>query len=145
MSEADTPAGYPLAGGCLCRQVRFAIARPPYSVAFCHCRLCQLAHGAPTVAWASVPRAGLEVTGEVRWHASSAKAERGFCPVCGSSLFFRFRAATLDIDVATACLDDPEALPPEYHTWDAARPRWLELADHLPRHPDDGPDGPVMG
>ena len=90
-----------------------------------------------------MPRAGLAVTGQVSWYASSEKAERGICPVCGSSLFFRFRESTLDIDVATACLDDPEALPPEYHTWDMARPRWLELADHLPRYRDDGPDGPV--
>jgi hypothetical protein len=45
-------------GGCLCGAIRYHIAAPPVEALYCHCRICQRAHGAPVVAWLTVDLAG---------------------------------------------------------------------------------------
>jgi hypothetical protein len=42
-------------GGCLCGAVRYRIEALPTDIAYCHCRMCQKASGAPAMAWATVP------------------------------------------------------------------------------------------
>ena len=41
-----------------------------------------------------------------------------------------------EIDVTTASLDDPEAMPPRDQTHTKTRLRWVCLADGLPTYPD---------
>lgn len=41
-----------------------------------------------------------------------------------------------EIDVTTASLDDPEAMPPRDQTHTKTRLRWVRLADGLPTYPD---------
>ena len=55
----------------------------------CHCAQCRKQSG-HYFASSDVPRAALTVHGEdkVTWFASSEKVRRGFCSVCGSSLFW---------------------------------------------------------
>lgn len=74
-------------GGCLCGAVAFEVTPPLRDVFLCHCIQCRRWAGH---AWAAsaVPPERLAVTGEVRWFRSSDHARRGFCPVCGSSLFW---------------------------------------------------------
>ena len=89
------------------------------------------------VAWFSVPRQGYRVTaGEAARYASSPGAVRTFCPRCGTPLTFEAEAHPDEIDVTTASLDDPEALPPRDHTRTATRLSWVRLADGLPQYPE---------
>ena len=53
----------------------------------CHCAQCRKWSG-HFFASADIPREALTVQGEVTWFHSSEKVRRGFCPTCGSSLFF---------------------------------------------------------
>jgi hypothetical protein len=130
-----------LTGGCLCGAVRYTVSGRPASVGYCHCRLCRHSVGAPVVPWASYPPARVAWTsGAPVWYRSSAKAERGHCAVCGTSLAFRYVAGGPTVDITLASLDDPEALRPEYHIWTDSQLHWFDVADHLPRYPDDGPD-----
>jgi len=130
-------------GGCLCGAVRYRIAAEPTSVAYCHCRMCQRAGGAPVMAWATVPADAFAfVRGKPATYASSTFAERQFCPRCGSPLTFRYRPETGEGDVTVASLDHPDALPPQYHIWTASRPAWFDTTDSLPRHRERGPDSP---
>ncbi len=76
-------------GSCLCGAVRLEIRgelRPPDA---CHCVQCRKHSGH---VWAStdISRDALTVHGaqEVSWFSSSAKFRRGFCRVCGSTLFW---------------------------------------------------------
>ena len=109
----------PLRGGCLCGQVRYAIAPLPSQTSiidagYCHCRLCQRASGAPVVAWATVRRAALHMlAGTGTTYASSAKGRRTFCPRCGTALFFTHADQPDTVDITLASLDDPAALTPE--------------------------------
>ncbi|MEM8957150.1 MAG: GFA family protein, partial [Pseudomonadota bacterium] len=82
-----------LTGGCLCGAVRYRLAEPPKNYGACHCGMCRKFSGGIEL--------GLEVPpGGVTWedethlkvYKSSEWAERGFCDVCGSSLFWRLTA-----------------------------------------------------
>ncbi len=122
-----------LVGGCRCGQVRYRTAAAATNQTICHCADCRRSTGAPMVAWFTVPPTTLEITGQPRTHASSPGITRSFCPACGTSLTYQSRPD--EIDVTTASLDHPEAVPPRDHTMAAGQLPWVELADGLPRYP----------
>jgi hypothetical protein len=121
-------------GGCLCRAVRYRATGEPHKPHYCHCRMCQLAVGAPLTAWVNFPRAGFAWTaGGPAWYRSSPELRRGFCAACGASL------CTLADDdsyicVTLASLDDPARIAPILHMWTSSQTLWLEIDDQLPRH-----------
>ena len=123
-------------GGCLCGAVRYRLIEAPREALYCHCRMCQRAHGAPVVAWLSVPIAAFAVTkGEPAAYRSSAEAFRHFCANCGTPSTWRAADDPSDVDVSIASLDDPAGVVPQLHLWTESRLPWLELADPLPRDP----------
>ena len=94
------------------------------------------------VAWFTVPRAEFRlVIGAPAPFASSDRATRTFCPRCGTPVTFEIDEYPDEIDVTTASLDDPEAMPPRDHTRTKTQLRWVRLADGLPTYPDRRPDG----
>jgi hypothetical protein len=130
-----------LEGGCLCGHVRYEAGGAPFHSTVCHCSMCRRAAGAPMVAWFTVPRAEFRlVLGAPARFASSDRATRTFCPRCGTPLTFEADEYPDEIDVTTASLDDPEAMPPRDHTHTETRLRWVRLADGLPTYPDRRPD-----
>jgi hypothetical protein len=130
-----------LAGGCLCGTVRYRIEADAIDAGYCHCRLCQHANAAPTVAWATFARpAVVWTTGTPRTYQSTPRAQRGFCANCGTQLCFETEGQPRRIDITIASLDDPAALAPEYHIWTASQIPWFEVSDELPRYVDAGPD-----
>ncbi len=130
-----------LEGGCLCGCIRYRVDQPIIDAGYCHCRLCQRASGAPTVAWLTVPAGGFRyVRGTVAVFASSQGHQREFCPVCGTQIAFRAKVDPRTVDVTLGSLDEPARIEPEYHIWCDSKPAWLHLADGLPRYRDAGPD-----
>jgi hypothetical protein len=128
--------GEDLTGGCLCGEVRYRITAAPVEAQYCHCRMCQRAHGAPVIAWLTVPLDAFEVTkGNPVAYRSSAKAFRHFCGSCGTPLTWREADNPRFVDISIASLDNPEAIPPTMHVWTDSRIAWFESADHLPRYP----------
>ncbi len=78
-------------GKCLCGAVRFTaeIDKPQFSA--CHCGMCLRWVGGPALA--VVTRAvKVEDDANLGVYRSSDFAERTFCKVCGSSLFYRITA-----------------------------------------------------
>jgi hypothetical protein len=77
-----------LQGHCLCGAVTITVDGPHETeVGACHCRMCQRWSGGLFLCF-DAPASAVTVTGEVRRFRSSAFAERAFCPVCGSHLWF---------------------------------------------------------
>jgi len=78
-------------GKCLCGAVSYTAKDLKPELSACHCGMCRRWTGGPLLAVG---------TGEVVWEGedklttfkSSDWAERGFCAVCGSSLFYRITA-----------------------------------------------------
>ena len=85
------------------------------------------------VAWGLIELEDLTVEGETREYASSEHGRRHFCPNCGTSLFY-----TSDvyfpgqIDVQTATLDDPDAIPPDTQVQVAERIGWVKHIGEMP-------------
>lgn len=96
-------------GRCLCGAVAYTAKGLEPDLGSCHCDMCRrwtgsflITCGSNDVAW----------TGEdkITRHQSSEWAERGFCSVCGASLFYRVTApgphqGTYHLGFGT--LDDP--------------------------------------
>jgi hypothetical protein len=65
---------------------------------------------------------------------------RAFCRKCGTGLFYRNDEVLPGIvDIQSATLDDPDALPPGAHIQVAERLAWMATAHELPmfeRFPD---------
>lgn len=122
-------------GGCHCGAIRYEVSGEPQHVALCHCGDCRKSAGAPMVAWAAFAEAELTVTkGEPKTFNSSGTAFRSFCANCGSGLFYRneqFLPGIVDIQSAT--LDDPDALPAGVHIQTAEQIGWMETAHQLPK------------
>ena len=126
-------------GGCLCGAVRFAARGASENVAFCHCRACQKAMGAPFFARALYRSDQVTVTGETARFASSPELWRVFCPACGTTRFGA-RQDGGHMGVALAAFDDQAALTPTHHFFIESKAPWIRIEDDLPQYPQWAPD-----
>jgi hypothetical protein len=51
-------------------------------------------------------------------------------------LTYAHRSRPDELDLAVATLDDPGAVPPEFHIWVSHQLTWVALGDGLPRYPE---------
>ena len=135
----------PLAtGGCLCRGVRFETWEEPILVAYCHCRFCQLATGAPLNASAVYQKAAVRFFGdEPKMYTSSVIGERGFCGNCGTTLFTNHYAPDEGdyYSIRLGAMDNLADFPPTAHYGVESQVPWLDINDNLPRiRTDDDPE-----
>jgi hypothetical protein len=77
-------------GGCLCGAVG-VIAKPTSDkVVLCHCKMCRQWGGGPMFAAECEQAVTFEGEAHIARFQSSSFAERGFCKICGTHLFFRY-------------------------------------------------------
>ncbi len=122
-------------GGCHCGAVRYEVNGEPQHVALCHCADCRKSAGAPMVAWAAFAEDEFTLLqGEMTTFNSSGTALRSFCPKCGTGIAYR-NAEYLPgiVDIQSATLDDPDALPASAHIQTAERVGWMANAHELPQ------------
>lgn len=74
-------------GHCLCGAVTFT-AETDGEVAACHCAMCRRWGGGPLLAL-DTESASFAGDGNIGTYRSSDWAERGFCKICGTNLFYR--------------------------------------------------------
>lgn len=117
-------------GTCLCGDVALSFERTVKPPVACHCVQCRKMSGH---VWASVPvpRDDLSVDGPVAWYESSAKARRGFCPRCGSSLLWEHHDDD-HVSVAAGCLDGDTGLRLRGHIFTSDKGDYYDIADGLP-------------
>lgn len=76
-------------GGCLCGKVGVIAKAVNPKVHACHCNMCQLWNGGPTMS----VHCGTEVSFRneecISIYQSCSWAELGFCKICGSHIFYR--------------------------------------------------------
>lgn len=131
-----------LQGGCFCGRVRYVVEGDVFNGTLCHCSDCRRIAGAPAVAWFSVRKDAMRFSsGNPATFRSSEHVLRGFCATCGTTLTYQDDRTPDDIDITSASLDDPEAVPPRDHTFAAERLSWMHANDGLPSWPRTRAEG----
>ena len=124
-------------GSCLCNGIKIEITggleREPEA---CHCSQCRKQTG-HFLAAVNVKRDALNIDGEekIAWYESSEQVRRGFCTVCGSTLFWdAYKLEGYDyIAVAMGLLDEPSGTRISKHTFVVDKGDYYELEDDIPQ------------
>jgi hypothetical protein len=121
-------------GSCLCGAVRFEVRGPLAPPSACHCTMCRK-HTGHFEAGTDAPRSAVTVTGEdrVTWYQSSESVRRGFCAVCGSSMFFDI-LSTDRIGLSMGVFDTPTNVRLTEHIFVADKGDYYEIGDGLPQY-----------
>ena len=124
-------------GSCLCGAVRFEIEGPiEHRPEACHCTQCRKQTGHFLVA-VNVRRKALTVNGadKVAWYRSSEEVQRGFCSVCGSTLFWNPTIKGYEFTaIALGAFDSPTGMRIAKHTFVGDKGDYYEIAGDLPRY-----------
>ena len=128
-------------GSCLCGAVKFRVSGPLRPVVACHCEQCRKTSG-HYVAATSAPRDAITIEGDVTWYASSPTARRGFCGICGSSLFWDGPGQNVSIHAGT--LDGETGLSVTGHIFCADKGDYYEIDPDLPQFDGDDPGMTTM-
>lgn len=120
-----------LSGRCNCGAIRFTVTGTPDAPLACHCTQCRKQSGHFMVD-AEVPEGEIVIVGTPRWYHASATARRGFCPGCGSALFWQ-RLGSGEMGFSLGALDGPTGLRLAGHIHTATKGDYYRLAEGLPR------------
>jgi hypothetical protein len=120
-------------GGCLCKGVRYTVSGALRGIIACHCEQCRRSSG-HFAAMTSAPFANIAISAaqSLRWFRSSATAERGFCAVCGSNLFWR-PIGSDRMSITAGTLDTPTGLAIEKHIFAGAKSDYYQIGDGRPQ------------
>lgn len=116
-----------LKGSCLCGGVAYE-AGAVRDASHCYCTMCQKQHGAGSGSYANVDSAGfvlVQGADLVTEYASSEQGRRGFCKVCGSTLFWRSTQTPDRIAVTLGTLEPAYTGPVERELYHDTKPQWL--------------------
>jgi hypothetical protein len=123
-------------GSCLCGGVRIEVQGGlELQPQACHCSQCRKQTG-HFLAAVNVRRDALKVQGEdkVAWYQSSDRVRRGFCSVCGSTLFWNAEIEGCDyIAIAMGLLDEPTGTRFSKHTFVNDKGDYYEIDDDVPQ------------
>lgn len=134
MDAAKTNATH--LGTCLCGAVNFRVEGEfEHDPEACHCCQCRKQSG-HFFAAINVRRSALSITGEdkISWYRSSEQVERGFCSVCGSSLFWKPLIEGYEFTaIALGLFDTPITAKISKHTFVADKGDYYEISDGMPQ------------
>lgn len=121
-------------GGCLCGAVQYEVRGPLRDVVNCHCSMCQRLHGG-FGPHSKARKINISVTKSdgLAWYRSSDIAQRGFCRVCGSGLFWEpFELDATGIIAGT--LDGPTGIKTIGHIFVGEKADYYAIGDELPSY-----------
>jgi hypothetical protein len=106
-------------GGCACGGVRYAVSGALRQIIACHCEQCRRTSG-HFVAATACRREHFKLLeqGSLQWYSAVPGYRRGFCNVCGASLFFE-ETGKERVSIAAGSLDAPQGLHIAAHIYTA--------------------------
>lgn len=134
--EGPPPAASPaetLQGSCLCGANRFSLPGPMGAVGACHCTQCRKLSGHYSASFDADESAVVWAARHLLEYATPGGGRRGFCPDCGSSLYFR--AADGGFSVEAGAVDNPTGGRLASHIFVADKGDYYQLDDGLPQYP----------
>jgi hypothetical protein len=122
---------------CCCGQLRVTCRGEPIRVSLCHCFECQKRTGSLFGVTARFTREN--VTLEGRDSVYRRKGDSGnwiefhFCPVCGTSLWWRLELQPDIVAIAVGAFTDPDFPMPARSVYQHRRHPWVELPEQIER------------
>ena len=124
-------------GSCVCGAIQFEVTGELGAVEACHCVQCRKWTG-HFLTSTEVTRQALSIQAaeNITWHQFSDKARRGFCAICGASLFFD----PIDKDkhhwigISMGAFDAPTNTQLALHIFVAEKGDYYEIPDDLPQN-----------
>ena len=121
-------------GRCECGAVRLSVDAPIEDFSHCHCGQCRRLHGAAFATFAAVAIDRMQYEqgeDQVATYASSAKNDRHFCAVCGSTIgvFAKDEPTLYYLSMSVVEGDPPR--PVGHHSWVGSKAPWHEITDDL--------------
>ena len=132
-----TAAGFPIDGGCSCRNLRYRMHSEPLFVHCCHCRWCQRESGAAFALNAMIETDRIESLGaQPELVATPSESGRGQqiarCPVCRIAVWSHYAGAgPTAAFVRVGTLDNPDLLPPDIHIFTASKQPWVLIPQSM--------------
>ena len=120
-------------GACLCGAVTYKVEGQLRPVIYCHCEQCRRSSGHYVAATAAERNELIiEASDNLQWFQSSELARRGFCNLCGASLFWDSKDQN-HVSIMAGTLDDSSALTAEEHIYVDFKGAYYEIEDSLPQ------------
>ena len=121
-------------GSCLCGAVSFEVTGTLSPPSACHCTQCRKWTGHHE-AGTDIPCDALTIHGadNITWFHSSEKVRRGFCSICGSSLFWDPIKKDW-IGISMGAFDLPTDTKLAMHIFVAEKGDYYDIADGLPQN-----------
>ena len=134
MVQSKETNGRILAGECLCRAVRYAVADEFAYALICHCSNCRRTTGAAFKPFAGIAREKLSVTrGNDDLMTYGETAHDAHCRRCGSLLYSVVREGAF-VHVAMGTLIDDPSIRPTAHIFVGSKAPWFDITDGLPQY-----------
>jgi hypothetical protein len=122
---------------CSCGQLTLTAAGDPVRVSVCHCYACQRRTGSAFGFQARFPRERVSVSGRaseyVRTADSGTRAYLYFCPICGTTVYYRLEDQPELIAVAVGAFADASFAAPRFSVYESRKHAWVsapEAAEH---------------
>ncbi len=98
-----------VSGRCLCGAVSLTAQAESHDVSACHCSMCNRWSGGILMFLEVKGAPAFQGAGNIGVYKSSEWGERGFCKICGSSLFWKLVGKDR-YTLSAGCLDDQSRL-----------------------------------
>src|SRR5262245_54559750 len=121
-----------LTGKCMCGAVTWTYSGEALHNVVCHCSDCQRATSAPFTAFLGMKPEQLKWAGRIVHYESSPQTFRGFCPSCGTRLYFQSERWPSEIHVHAATMTDPSKYKPSAQVMMRSRASWLDQLSSIP-------------
>jgi hypothetical protein len=122
---------------CSCGQLDLTCEGEPVRISVCHCLECQRRTGGVfgDQAWFhhnQITHIAGTSTRFVRLSDSGRAVAFEFCPICGSTVYWKAEGFPDLIAVAVGAFADPAFPAPTYSVWERRRHHWVEIPPDMP-------------
>jgi hypothetical protein len=124
---AEAPV-HQVKGHCLCGAVSFTARAKSHDVTVCHCSMCNRWSGGLSLFLEAEGAPDFTGADNIGLYKSSEWGGRGFCKVCGSSLFWKL-AGKDHYTLSAGCLDDQSRLNFATQIYIEDKPAYYDFAN----------------
>ncbi len=115
-------------GSCLCGAVSITANSPSNKVGACHCGMCRKWGGGPYMEIDCGTDVSFKGEENITVYNSSDWAERGFCKICGSHLFYRLKESQQHM-IAVGLFDNQDNLDFESQVFIDKKPSFYSFSN----------------